>query len=316
MDPRLDLNGETRRTIVRTLHLGGAGLTSPRDDGHHLGTQYTCTRPQTLHQVLGPPPLPPPPAGSRDDASYRIPGQLISPQKFGYYRGMDASEATIPPGRYTASISDLILMAASGPLKIVEQLRPSYGPRCRQWIDDLGDQYGDHLLRDGSAEALGWLMAQVSDPKLPDRRRGKSAVEDEALLRKLRSLKTALAPMFRDTKGSPKTRLMRIGPVVSEVLGRPWKPPHTVTGNEPLTAFCYDLLGTSAARVSQVRRRFIRVTHRKRENLIAGMELLLPALRAAGKDDSPTLEAISSLRAIDAKLPAPSPKKKSPRPKK
>lgn len=151
-------------------------------------------------------------------------------------------------GAEKISIASAIFLGALGPLKIIEQLRPSYARRYDRWLRELSMAYSEHELQEGTEAAVDWLIKQAFEPRLPDLRQGKSTSDDWTLTFRLDRLTTALAPVFRETKGRPRTRLTRIEPIVSEVLGRPWKPTHAMTGKEPLMGFCYDVLSVSAAR--------------------------------------------------------------------
>jgi hypothetical protein len=182
------------------------------------------------------------------------------------------------------SVPAAIFLGALGPLKIIEQLRPSYARRYNRRLLELSVGYSDHELQHGTDAALEWLIKQVSEPRLPDLRRGKSTSDDWTLNLTLGRLQTALAPVFRETKGRPRTRLTRIEPIVSEVLGRPWKPTHAMTGKEPLMAFCYDVLNVSAARVSLARARLGRAIDKTLKGMFATVNMRLAAGRPPGGD--------------------------------
>jgi hypothetical protein len=151
-------------------------------------------------------------------------------------------------GAEKISIPSAIFLGALSPLKIIEQLRPSYARRYRRRLLDLSAAYSDHEVQNGTEAALDWLIKQVFEPSLPDLRQGKSTRDDWTLNDTLGRLATALAPVFRETKGRPRTRLMRVEPIVSEVLGRPWKPTHAMTGKEPVpSTYSSDRLTPRAA---------------------------------------------------------------------
>jgi hypothetical protein len=221
----------------------------------------------------------------------------MAKSKSGKLRPPTATRETVNVGAETPtpslraekiSIPTAIFLGAFGPLKIIEELRPSYARRYGRWLSELSMAYSEHEVQDGTEAALDWLIKQVFDPTLPDLRRGKSASEDWTLNDKLGRLKTALAPVFRETNGDPpRTRLARIEPIVSEVLGRPWKPTHAMTGKEPLMAFCYDVLGVSAARASQARARWWRATDKMLKRMIARANMRRAAGLPAGDSPGP-----------------------------
>jgi len=189
------------------------------------------------------------------------------------------------------SVSAAIFLGALASLKIIEQLRPSYARRYNRWLLDLSMAYSEHELQDGTEAALDWLIKQVSEPKLPDLRRGKSASDDFGLFFKLIDLKNALEPVFRETKGHPKRRLTRIEPIVTNVLGQRWRPTPAMTGKEPLMAFCYDVLNLSAARASQVRARNIRAMATRLKRMFARDAMRRAAGLPTGDTPGPIAEA-------------------------
>lgn len=192
-------------------------------------------------------------------------------------------------------------LGALGPLKIIEQLRPSYARRYNRRLLDLSMGYSEHELQNGTEAALDWLIKEVSEPRLPDLRRGKSASDDWTLNHTLAFLTAALAPVFRETTGHPRTRLTRIEPIVSEVLKRPWKPTHAMTGKEPLMAFCYDVLGVSAARVSQARARYKGAIDKMLKRMIARANMRMAAGLPFGDPPGPIAQAWKYQRLLGIK---------------
>ena len=220
--------------------------------------------------------------GRAFQAAARSASPYVNRLLFEYTRSLGAGKISIPTA---------ISMGALGSMKIIEQLRPSYARRYNRLLLDLSIGFSEHQLQDGTEAALDWLIKQVSEPRLPDLRRGKSTSDDWTLHFTLPRLKTALAPVFQETKGRPRVRLMRIEPIVSEVLGRPWKPTHAMTGKEPLMAFCYDVLNVSAARVSQARARLGRAIDKTLQGMIARDALRRAAGLPIGDTPGPIAQA-------------------------
>lgn len=137
---------------------------------------------------------------------------------------------------------------------IIKQHLPRYAKRLEHWKEELWEEFKLLEIRDGTFDARIWLMNQLTTPRLPDLRRGKSLADDRLLVDRYNSLMKELRPIFQEYQRNCHNRIMKAAPIVSRIMGDT-RDGHDFPTTPKLSEFCKDVLGAGSVRLARAKRR-------------------------------------------------------------
>lgn len=140
-----------------------------------------------------------------------------------------------------------------GLLATISRLDREHGNRL---LDHLENVLREHRLRrlEGDAAAHSWLISQLQQLELPDRRKWRTLQDDVILVKQYDALQRQLRPIFRELSSDARKRLQRAAPIVSAIIGRP-KPADQLPTNPKLAQFCQEILNVTGVTLSRARLR-------------------------------------------------------------
>jgi hypothetical protein len=132
-----------------------------------------------------------------------------------------------------------------GLLTTIQRLDREHGYRL---LDHLGNLFREHRLRrlEGDAAANSWLISQLQELDLPDRRRWRTLQDDVILIRRYDTLQQQLRPIFREHASDARRRLQRAARIVSAITGH-LRLADQLPTNPKLAQFCQEILNVTGS---------------------------------------------------------------------
>lgn len=163
-----------------------------------------------------------------------------------------------------------MLCLCHGLQSIIEDIscrhKKMYAEKVVSWREMLWEVFQLRVIRDGVNPAREWVLSQLVNPRLLDRRHGRSLPDDRLLIARYDVLKEELRPVFEACRRNPHNRNLRAAPIVSKILGRTFLPAD-LPSSPTVGRYCRDLLNAFPQLLARARKRVADEDRKKRSTM-------------------------------------------------